>query len=124
MRSTAAGDPAGEAAGDPAGEVCTLQYLGAWMGFGPSSLFGSPNLLKGWSDAKRNLCFLHFLLFLWMMLFLFESELWHFTPGVVLGPCFYKILARTTFVLVSLPEAKNPGQDAIFGDFVFERSNS
>ena len=44
--------------------------------------------------------------------------------GVVLGPYFYKILARTTFVLVSLLEAKNPGQDAIFGDFVFERSNS
>ena len=37
--------------------------------------------------------------------------------GVVLGPCFSKILARTTFVLVSLLEAKNPGQDAIFGTF-------
>ena len=33
--------------------------------------------------------------------------------GVVLGPCFPKILARTTFVLVSLPEAINPGQVAI-----------
>ena len=30
-----------------------------------------------------------------------------------------KILARTTFVLESLPEAKNPGQDAIFWGFRF-----
>ena len=35
------------------------------------------------------------------------------------SPCFSHFLARTTFVLESLPEAKNPGQDAIFGDFVF-----
>ena len=47
-----------------------------------------------------------------------------YRPGVPPSPCFSKILARTTFVLVSLPEAKNPGQDAIFGDFVFESSNS
>ena len=39
-------------------------------------------------------------------------------------PCFPKILARTTFVLESLLEAKNPGQDAIFGDYVFKSSNS
>ena len=45
-------------------------------------------------------------------------------PGVPPSPCFSKILTRTTFVLVSLPEAKNPGQDAIFEDFVFESSNS
>ena len=38
-------------------------------------------------------------------------------PGVPPSPCFSKILARTTFVLVSLPEAINPGQDATFGDF-------
>ena len=38
---------------------------------------------------------------------------------VVPSPCFSNFLARTTFVLESLPEAKNPGQDAIFGDFVF-----
>ena len=37
--------------------------------------------------------------------------------GVLPRPCFPKILARTTFVLESLPEAKNPGQDAIFGEF-------
>ena len=29
--------------------------------------------------------------------------------GVLPCPCFPKILARTTFVLVSLPKAKNPG---------------
>ena len=45
-------------------------------------------------------------------------------PGVVPSPCFSNFLARTTFVLESLPEAKNPGQDAIFGDFVFTSSNS
>ena len=44
--------------------------------------------------------------------------------GVVPSPCFSNFLARTTFVLESLPEAKNPGQDAIFGDFVFTSSNS
>ena len=44
--------------------------------------------------------------------------------GVVPSPCFSNFLARTTFVLESLPEAKNPGQDAIFGDFVFNSSNS
>ena len=44
--------------------------------------------------------------------------------GVELGPCFSKILARTTFVLVSLPEAENPGQDAIYGDFAVKSSNS
>ena len=31
---------------------------------------------------------------------------------VSLCPCFSKFLARTTLVLLSLPEAKNPGQDA------------
>ena len=36
---------------------------------------------------------------------------------------FSNFLARITFVLESLPEAKNPGQDAIFGDFVFISSN-
>ena len=30
-----------------------------------------------------------------------------------LCPCFSKFLARTTLVLFSLPEAKNPGQDVI-----------
>ena len=39
--------------------------------------------------------------------------------GVLPSPCFSNFLARTTFVLESLPEAKNPGQDAIFEDFVF-----
>ena len=34
------------------------------------------------------------------------------TPGVPPSPCFPIFLARTTFVLESLPEAKNPGQDA------------
>ena len=38
--------------------------------------------------------------------------------GVLPSPCFPNFLARTTFVLESLPEAKNPGQDAVFGDFV------
>ena len=32
------------------------------------------------------------------------------------SPCFSYFLARTTFVLESLREAKNPGQDAFFGD--------
>ena len=44
-------------------------------------------------------------------------------PGVEPSPCFSIFLARTTFVLESLPEAKNPGQDAIFEDFVFNSSN-
>ena len=44
--------------------------------------------------------------------------------GVLPSPCFPNFLARTTFVLESLPEAKNPGQDAFFGDFVFYSSNS
>ena len=44
-------------------------------------------------------------------------------PGVLPSPCFSIFLARTTFVLESLPEAKNPGQDAIFEDFVFNSSN-
>ena len=42
--------------------------------------------------------------------------------GVELSPCFSNFLARTTFVLVSLSEVKIPGQDAIFGDFVFKSS--
>ena len=33
-------------------------------------------------------------------------------PGVLPSPCFPNFLARTTFVLESLPEARNPGQDA------------
>ena len=36
--------------------------------------------------------------------------------GVVPSPCFSNFLARTTFVLESLREAKNPGQDAFFWD--------
>ena len=43
---------------------------------------------------------------------------------VLLSPCFSNFLSRTTSVLESLPEATNPGQDAIFGDFVFNSSNS
>ena len=43
-------------------------------------------------------------------------------PGVEPSPCFPNFLARTTFVLVSLSEVKIPGQDAIFGDFVFNSS--
>ena len=46
-------------------------------------------------------------------------ENWDRNSGVVPSPCFSNFLARTTFVLESLPEAKNPGKDAIFGDFVF-----
>ena len=42
--------------------------------------------------------------------------------GVPPSPCFPIFLARTTFVLESLPEAKNPGQDAFLGDFVFNSS--
>ena len=37
--------------------------------------------------------------------------------GLEPSPCFYNFLARTTFVLESLLEAKNPGQDAFFGGF-------
>ena len=37
--------------------------------------------------------------------------------GVEPSPCFSNFLARTTFVLESLLEAKNPGQDAFFGGF-------
>ena len=46
------------------------------------------------------------------------------TSGVPPSPCFPIFLARTTFVLESLPEAKNPGQDAFLGDFVFNSSYS
>ena len=35
--------------------------------------------------------------------------------GVEPSPCFPNFLARTTFVLESLPEANNPGQDAFLG---------
>ena len=42
--------------------------------------------------------------------------------GLLPSPCFPNFLARTTFVLVSLSEVKIPGQDAIFGDFVFNSS--
>ena len=47
-----------------------------------------------------------------------------FGTGLLPSPCFYNFLARTTFVLESLLEAKNPGQDAFLGDFVFNSSNS
>ena len=49
-----------------------------------------------------------------------------FSPpaGVLPRPCLPKILARTTFVLESLLQAKNPGQDAIFGDCVFQACDS
>ena len=39
--------------------------------------------------------------------------------GVEPSPCFSNFLARTTFVLQSLPEAKNPGQDAFLGILSF-----
>ena len=42
---------------------------------------------------------------------------WGPCPGVLPSPCFPNFLARTTFVLESLPEAKNPGQDAFFWEF-------
>ena len=35
--------------------------------------------------------------------------------GLEPSPCFSNFLARTTFVLESLLEAKNPGQDAFLG---------
>ena len=35
--------------------------------------------------------------------------------GLLPSPCFSNFLARTTFVLESLPEAKNPGQDSFLG---------
>ena len=41
------------------------------------------------------------------------AESW---PGLQPSPCFSNFLARTTFVLESLREAKNPGQDAFFWD--------
>ena len=44
---------------------------------------------------------------LWLLLLLLT--------GVEPSPCFSKFLARTTFVLESLPKAKNPGQDAFWG---------
>ena len=43
--------------------------------------------------------------------------------GVELRPCFSKILARTTFVLESLSEAKNPGQDAFWEILSLEAVN-
>ena len=45
-----------------------------------------------------------------------------FGSGVVRSPCFSNFLARTTFVLESLPEAKNPGQDAFLGHLDFRSS--
>ena len=47
-----------------------------------------------------------------------------FMPGLLPSPCFPIFLARTTFVLESLLEAKNPGQDAFWGNFVFNSSYS
>ena len=53
-----------------------------------------------------------------------DVELAGLSAGVPPSPCFPIFLARTTFVLESLPEAKNPGQDAFLGDFVFNSSYS
>ena len=39
---------------------------------------------------------------------------------VPLIPCFFEILAGTTFVHESLTQAKNPHKDAIFWDLVFK----
>ena len=45
-----------------------------------------------------------------------NSYVWDiYVAGVLPSPCFSNFLARTTFVLESLPEAKNPGQDAFLG---------
>ena len=51
-----------------------------------------------------------------------EAEEGDDNAGVLPSPCFPNFLARTTFVLVSLSEVKIPGQDAIFGNFVFNSS--
>ena len=58
-----------------------------------------------------------------------ENEVGIQTPyspnsGLLPSPCFPIFLARTTFVLESLLEAKNPGQDAFWGNFVFNSSYS
>ena len=39
---------------------------------------------------------------------------------VPLIPCFFEILAGTTFVYESLTQAKNPHKDAIFWNLVFK----
>ena len=61
------------------------------------------------------------------------GHLWLTEAGVQPSPCFSYFLARTIFVLESLREAENPGQDAffgiyalfcqIFGDLCFSLSN-
>ena len=53
----------------------------------------------------------------------FSDHLTSERSGVLPSPCFPNFLARTTFVLESLSEVKNPGKDAIFGDFLFNSSN-
>ena len=57
-------------------------------------------------------------------MFAYSSFILESRSGVPPSPCFPIFLARTTFVLESLPEAKNPGQDAFLGDFVFNSSYS
>ena len=56
---------------------------------------------------------------MWVVCGGYLGRLWRLygivVPGVEPSPCFSNFLARTTFVLVSLPEAKNPGQDAFLG---------
>ena len=58
----------------------------------------------------------------WCSLLMLELKM--VITGLEPSPRFYNFLARTTFVLESLLEAKNPGQDAFLGDFVFNSSNS
>ena len=46
-----------------------------------------------------------------------------YSTGVLPSPCFSIFLARTTSCPCFLAGGKNPGQDAIFEDFVFYSSN-
>ena len=48
----------------------------------------------------------------------------HLSSGLEPSPCFYNFLARTTFVLESLLEAKILARMLFWGDFVFNSSNS
>merc|ERR1719430_1031236 len=78
-------------------------------------LSGNSNSVTfGVPEDKRlleNMLLTQALLRLWLCMA--GKQLRDCAAGVVPSPCFSNFLARTTFVLESLPEAKNPGQDIL-----------
>ena len=78
--------------------------------------------MPGGRDVSRRSKLYYIILILKLSSSYFTDALGGDVPWVELSFCFSKILARTTFVLVSLLEGENPGRDAILGHFVFGSS--